>query len=101
MDLVFFMGSTFIASWFIMAAVIATVLVAVLSRYLPNGKLLLLSIIPFCACCLMSGYGNTAYMQAHMSVLPSLLDLATTSIGLLCFGSLLGRCLRNGHDTRR
>lgn len=96
----FFTGSTFIASWFIMAAVIATVLVAVLSRYLSNRSQLLFSLMSFCVCCLMSNYGNTAYMQAHMSVLSNLLDLATTVTGLPSFGLLLGRCLRSGRKTR-
>lgn len=89
----FFMGSTFIASWFIMAAVIATVLVAVLSRYLSNGKLLLLSMIPFCACCLMSSYGNTAYMQAHMSIFAQSAGFSYNNYWVALFWVIVGKML--------
>lgn len=89
----FFTGSTFIASWFIMAAVIATVLVAVLSRYLSNRSQLLFSLMSFCVCCLMSNYGNTAYMQAHMSVFVQSAGFSYNSYWVALFWVVVGKML--------
>ena len=89
----FFVGSTFIASWFIMAAVIATVLVTVLSRYLSNTTMLLLSLIPFGACCLMSSYGNTAFMQAHIGVFSQSYGFDYNNFWVALFWVVVGKML--------
>ena len=89
----FFVGSTFIASWFIMAAVIATVLVAALSRYVSNAMMLLFSLVPFSACCLMSSYGNTAFMQAHIGVFSQSYGFDYNNFWVAFFWIVVGKIL--------
>lgn len=54
----FVLGSTFCASWFIMAGVIGTFLIFYLSKVLGNKILLILSVLIYIACCGFSSYCN-------------------------------------------
>ena len=65
----FLFGSTFIASWYIMASIIATLIIVVASRYLGNKTILLLSAIPYLACCAMSNYGASPLVAPHYDTL--------------------------------
>lgn len=65
----FLFGSTFIASWYIMASIIATLIIVVASRYLGNKTILLLSAIPYLACCAMSNYGASPLVAPHYDAL--------------------------------
>ena len=51
-----FFGSTFVASWFIMASVIATLLVFLASKKLGNVALLIISAVIYALVCLRSSY---------------------------------------------
>ena len=51
-------GSTFIASWYLMALLIGTMIIAVTSRKLSNTTLFALSFVIYLVCCAWSGYGN-------------------------------------------
>lgn len=53
-----FIGSTFRSSWFIMALVIGTLIVAFLSKYLKNIGSIILGIMFYIICLFASGYGN-------------------------------------------
>lgn len=89
----FFTDSTFIASWFIMAAVIATALIVLCSRYVSNRLMLLLSLVPFFACCLMSNYVNTACAQAHMYAFKMSAGFSYTSFWVALFWVITGKIL--------
>lgn len=89
----FLTGSTFIASWFIMAAVIATASISLLSRYLSNGQLLCLSLIPFTVCCLMSNYGNAPFVLAHMNALTLAFGISFNSFWVALFWVVTGKII--------
>lgn len=75
----FIHGSLFSASWFIMASVIAVVVIAAESRYLQNWQLVVLAVIPYIACCLLSNYVNYPYIAARRDALRLLFDGGCTS----------------------
>lgn len=54
----FFFGSTFVASWYIMATVIAVLGIAFLSRKLSNGILMAVFTVGYAFATLSSNYGN-------------------------------------------
>ena len=58
LSLQFLFGSTFIASWFIMALVLGVLVVSTLSRWLPNRYLLLFGLFAYILCCLDSNYAG-------------------------------------------
>lgn len=88
----FFTDSTFIASWFIMAAVIATIIITISSRYISNKVLLLFSLAPFCICCLLCNYRNTTFTQAHMGSIMST-GINFTSYWVALFWVVTGKIL--------
>lgn len=51
-------GSTFIASWYIMALVLGVPLVYLISRYLGNTAAVIVGVVCYGVCCLASNYGN-------------------------------------------
>ena len=52
-----------------MASIIATLIIVVASRYLGNKTILLLSAIPYLACCAMSNYGASPLVAPHYDTL--------------------------------
>lgn len=54
----FFLGSTFTASWYIMALIIGALLVYWIARHFGNGVALFLGGATYIVCCLASNYGN-------------------------------------------
>ena len=54
----FLFGSTFQASWYIMALVIGMLIVWGVSRFLGNGGAIVLGMITYSACCMLSNYRN-------------------------------------------
>lgn len=54
----FFLGSTFAASWYIMALIIGTLPVFFLKRYLNSGVVLCLAGLVYAVCCFCSTYKN-------------------------------------------
>ena len=54
----FFLGSTFAASWYLMALLIGTLLIAVSAKVLSNRVLLAIGFAVYLLCCAYSGYGN-------------------------------------------
>lgn len=89
----FFFGSTFRASWFLMAGVIATVLVAAASRYLSNRWLFVLSLIPFVACCCLSNYAKAPLVADHVAALKKLFDGSYNSFWVAIFWVVAGKIL--------
>lgn len=67
----FLFGSTFIASWYIMALVISVWAVLLVSLVLRDGVVVLLAVPAFAACCLMSNYRNLLIDSGHLSALAS------------------------------
>lgn len=59
----FIAGSTFIASWYIMALVIGLITVFYLTKKFNNKSVIILSILIFIFCVLTSNYGNLPVMQ--------------------------------------
>ena len=53
-----FFGSTFVASWYIAASVIAVVAIVFLSKHMSNRMLLILCAVFYVFACLASNYGN-------------------------------------------
>lgn len=65
----FFFGSTFIASWYIMALIIAVWVVLVLSVRLKSATVVALTSPFFVVSCLMSNYYYSPLTQAHLDTL--------------------------------
>ncbi|QDJ23960.1 acyltransferase family protein [Pediococcus pentosaceus] len=59
----FIAGSTFIASWYIMALVIGLITVFYLTKKFNNKSVIILSILIYIFCVLTSNYGNLPVMQ--------------------------------------
>lgn len=89
----FLFGSTFRASWFIMAGVIATALVALASRYLSNRWLFALALIPFVACCCLSNYAKAPMVADHVAALKKLFDGGYNSFWVAVFWVAFGKIL--------
>lgn len=54
----FVFGSTFPASWYLMALIIGTALVYIGSRYMGNCVVFIVGTVLYIICCLLSNYGN-------------------------------------------
>ena len=54
----FVFGSTFPASWYLMALIIGTALVYIGSRYMENCVVFIVGTVLYIICCLLSNYGN-------------------------------------------
>lgn len=89
----FVFGSTFIASWYIMASIIATVAIAVASRYLGNKCLVALSLVTYCACCLLSNYGNAPFVASHYDALYFAFQEGYNSFWVALFWVVAGKIL--------
>ncbi len=59
----FFLGSTFIASWYLMALLIGIILICLLSKVLPNYVLVLLGGVLYLVCCAGSNYANADFVK--------------------------------------
>ena len=59
-----FFGSTFVASWYITASVIAVLLIYVLSKRLSNRAQLAIALVVYAICCCSSNYGDW-FLQFH------------------------------------
>ena len=89
----FVFGSTFIASWYIMASIIATVAIVVASRYLSNKYLVVLSSVTYCACCLLSNYGNAPFVASHYDALYFAFQEGYNSFWVALFWVVVGKVL--------
>lgn len=65
----FLTGSTFIASWYIMALIIGLIIVFYLTRKFNNKFVIVLSILIYIFCVLTSNYANLVIMNAFHSLL--------------------------------
>ena len=54
----FFFGSTFITSWYLMAAIIGSVFVIVLCRYVGNMITILIGLLLYMICCALTNYAG-------------------------------------------
>ena len=54
----FLFSSTFPVSWYIMASIIGVCAITILSRYINNGILFIISLLAYAFCCAASNYGN-------------------------------------------
>ena len=54
----FFFGATFKGSWYLMALIVGTVIIFLISRKFNNKVLLLIGIATYLVCCGFAGYGN-------------------------------------------
>ena len=93
----FLHGSTLGASWFIMACVIAAVIIAVEIHYLRNWQMIALAIIPYAACCLLSNYANQPFIAARRDALWLLFDGGYTSFWAALLWFALGKWLADIH----
>lgn len=89
----FVFGSTFIASWYIMASIIATVAIAIASRYLGNKCLIVLSSLTYCACCLLSNYGNAPFIASYYDALYFAFQEGYNSFWVALFWVVVGKVL--------
>lgn len=62
----FFLGSTFIASWYIMALMIGLAVIYGLSKIVGNRGLLIFGFVTYVFCVLMSNYGNIGWVRMYI-----------------------------------
>jgi hypothetical protein len=60
------MGTTFIASWYIMALIIGLAIIYALSRFLGNRGLLIFGMVTYILCVLMTNYGNLPMVRTYI-----------------------------------
>lgn len=90
----FVFGSTFIASWFIMALIISVWLVLLLSMVARSKSVLLMTVPAFIVCCLMSNYRNAPFVAEHIDALVFLFgDTPYNSFWAGLFWVALGKVL--------
>ncbi len=93
----FLFGSTFVASWFIMACVLAVIFVAVASRYLRGWQMLLVAFVPYTACCLLTNYAKAPLIEPHLASLRSMFIGPCSFFSALVWFSM-GKLLVEAHD---
>lgn len=90
----FLFGSTFIASWFIMALVISVWIVLLLSLVLGNRTLVMVTIPFFVLSCLMSNYGLSPLVLPHIDILSSFFGSSPfNSFWVGLFWVAIGKCI--------
>ena len=96
----FFFSSTFVASWYIMASVIAVIIIALLSGKIPNGLLLCGSFIIYLFCCAFSGYEfffrNSLSLSSVMDGYIKIIAEPQMSFTVALFWVTLGKCFADG-----
>ena len=63
----FLFGSTFVASWYIMATVIAICIIAALMKHLSNRTMLIIFVLCYLFACLTSNYWNLIASHEHVA----------------------------------
>ena len=87
----FLFHSTFIASWYIMASIIATAAIVALSRHMGNASLLALFAPIYVVCCLTSNYAGTSFMVEHSEAFSYAFSAPYNSFWVALFWILLGK----------
>lgn len=91
-------GSTFLASWYLMALIIGIVLVYFGSEWFGNSFVLLIGLIFYLICCAMSNYGTITYnwkiIQIIRIIAPNPTVFNSFPVGLLWI--IIGKMAANG-----
>lgn len=95
-----FFSSTFVASWYIMASVIAILIIVFLSRKLPNWLLLGISFVIYLFCCAFSGYEfffrNLLSLSNMMDGYIKVMTEPQMSFSVALFWVVIGKCFADG-----
>lgn len=94
----FLFGSTFKASWFIMACVIAALVVAFLSRFLTGWQILPIAFVPYVACCCLTNYAQAPLVETLMPRLQTIFIGGANSFWAALLWFALGKLLVDEKD---
>lgn len=94
----FMFQSTFIASWYIMASIIATVMIVVMSRYMSNKTMLMLFVPVYVVCCLMTNYCYAPLVESHIDALRFGFGSPYNSFWVALFWVQLGKMLAENEE---
>ena len=92
----FLFSSTFPVSWYIMASIIGVCAITILSRYINNGILFIISLLAYAFCCAASNYGNllTGGTGQNLCPVDIVVQLIRCSKNQDYFPSLITKLLR-------
>lgn len=92
----FFLGSTFLASWFIMANLISIVLIFFLGKKCNNLLLLIVTGILNLLCCLLSAYDDIAIFGTIDATITPLIGSIKNNFVVALFWTALGKTFAEG-----
>ena len=95
------MASTFRASWYLMATVIGTMIVFVMSLFLPDWALVIVGIMPYALCTLLSTYASLGMRIPLALAASNAYPRMFTGFPASLLWISLGKCLAKGKKSER